>query len=149
METSAPLLAVCPDGLHTVQAVEWEEVELAVDSGASDAVIPEDMVLSAVTQEGVASKKGVECEVANGIMVPNLGEKRFICVSNEGISRRLIAQVCDVNKGLLSVSKITKGGSRVVFDDESYIEDKNTKERMHLEERNGMYMLTLWTNKGF
>ena len=27
----------------------------------------------------------------------------------------------------------------------SYIEDDRTGERMHMEERNGMYMLKLWT----
>ena len=44
------------------------------------------------------------------------------------------------------MSKITNGGSRVVFDsDGSYIEDKNTREKMYLKEKNGMYMLTLWT----
>ena len=88
--------------------------------------------------------------MANGVRIPNQGENKFVGVSNEGISRRLVAQVCDVNKGLLSVSKVTKGGSRVVFDsDGSFIEDKRTKEKMHLSEKNGMYMLTLWTKKGF
>ena len=86
----------------------------------------------------------------SGIMIPSLGENMFVGTSNEGVSRRLTAQVCEVNKGLLSVSKIAKGGSRVVFDsDEAYIEDKHTLERMYLKERNGMYMLTLWAKKGF
>ena len=70
--------------------------------------------------------------------------------SAEGFSRRLTAQVCDVNKALLSVSKVTRSGSRVIFDaDGSYIEDKNSGERMHLVEKNGMYMLNLWTKRGF
>ena len=120
----------------------WEEVELAVDSGASETVISEDMVVSADIRDSPASKRGVEYEVANGVRIPNLGEKKFIGVSDEGISRRLTAQVCDVNKGLLSVSKVTKAGSRVIFDsDGSYIEDKTNGERMRLSERNDMFML--------
>ena len=92
----------------------------------------------------------MEYEVANGIRIPNLGEKKFVGTSTEGISRRLTAQVCDVNKALLSVSKVAKSGGRVVFDsDGSYIEDKNTGEKMNLVERNGMYMLSLWTKRGF
>ena len=56
--------------------------------------------------------------------------------------------MCEVNKGLLSVSKATCGGSRVVFDsDGSYIEDKASGERMYLLERNGMYMLRMWTRR--
>ena len=74
----------------------------------------------------------------------------MIGTSNEGISPRLTAQVCDVNKALLSVSKVTKSGSRVVFDAEgSYIQGKNTGEVMNLVEKNGMYMLSLWTKRGF
>ena len=143
-------MTICPDGLNTVKEGEWEEVELAVDSGAADTVINEDMVIPAITREGTASNRGVEYEVANGARIPNLGEKKFVGVSNEGISRKLTAQLCEVNKGLLSVSKITNGGSRVVFDsDGSYIEDKNTREKMYLKEKNGMHMLTLWTKRGF
>ena len=43
-----------------------------------------------------------------------------------------------------------KAGSRIVFDsDGSYIEDKETGECMYLEEKGGMYMLKMWTKKGF
>ena len=40
---------------------------------------------------------------------------------------------------------MAKAGNRVVFDEDgSYIEDKNTGERMWLKEKDGMYMLKLW-----
>ena len=75
--------------------------------------------------EGPASKRGVEYEVANGEKIPNLGEKKFRGVTIEGKSRNITAQVCDVNKALLSVKKVMSAGNRVVFDgDGSYIEDK-------------------------
>ena len=108
------------------------------------------MILSADLVEGPASRRGVEYEVANGIRIANLGEKKFTGVSREGVGRRLTAQVCDVNKGLLSVSRIASSGHRVVFDSNgSYIEDKRTGETMALQERNGMYMLKLWTKRVF
>ena len=73
-----------------------------------------------------------------------------MATSEEGIGRKITAQVCDVSRGLMSVSKIAKSGSRVVFDkEEAYIEDKRSGERMYLQEKNGMYMLSMWTRKGF
>ena len=54
-------------------------------------------------------------------------------------------QVAEVNKALLSVSKVVKAGNKVVFDEEgSFIEDKKTGERMWMKEEAGMYMLKMW-----
>ena len=56
----------------------------------------------------------------------------------------MTAQVGDVNKALLSVSKLIKTDHRVVFDpDGSYIEDRRSGEKMRLVEEGGMYALTL------
>ena len=82
------------------------------------------------------------------------GEKRFVVEGEEGYERKMTAQVCDVNKALLSVSKMVKAGNKVVFDsgsdgEGSYIEDRWTGERMYMEERGGMYILKLWAKKGF
>ena len=88
--------------------------------------------------------------MANGVRIPNLGEKTFSGVTEEGALRSITAQVCEVNKALLSVSKVVKAGNRVVFDDQSYIEDKKTGARMWLKESGGMYMLKMWVkNMGF
>lgn len=41
--------------------------------------------------------------------------------------RSLTAQVCEVNKPLMGVSKIARVGHKVVFDDDgSFIEDKSS-----------------------
>ena len=70
-------------------------------------------------------------------------------VTDEGLARKMTAQVCDVNKALLSVSKAVRQGNRVIFDDkESYIENKSTGERMNLVLENGMYMLKVWVKRG-
>ena len=127
---------------------EWEGLEFAVDSGASEIVINGGMVSSVEIQEGSASRRGVKYEVANGVRIPNEGEKRFKGSSEEGVERTLTAQVCDVNKALLSVRKVVAAGNRVIFDEDgSYIEDKATGEKMWLQEQNGMHMLKLWTPK--
>ena len=66
----------------------------------------------------------------------------------------MTAQICDVDTGLLSVSKAIEAGNRVVFDlDEngsghgSYIYDKETGEYMPMQMRGGMFMLKLWVRK--
>ena len=137
---------IMPEGVNAVTAKgQWEQIELAVDSGATETVVGTEMLQSAETKPSWGSKNGVEYEVANGETIPNEGEKKFHGVTESGITRNITAQVCDVNKALLSVKKIVAAGNRVVFENEgSYIEDKNTKERLWLSEDRGMYMLKMW-----
>ena len=95
-------------------------------------------------------KGGVKYEVANGIQIPNLGERRFVGVTEDGIARGMIAQICAVNKTLMSVSKIARAGNRVVFDDDgSCIEDKGTGERIWMAQVGGMYPVELCVPRKF
>ena len=95
-------------------------------------------------------RRGVRYEVANGVRIPDLGEKECQAVTEEGKARHITAQVCEVNKALLSVSKVVAAGNRVVSDGEgSYIEDKASGERMWLKEQGGMYVLKVWVKQGF
>ena len=143
-----------PEGLNNAAEVrpKWEVIELAVDSGATETVIGEDMLKSVHLRESAASRRGVKYEVANGVQIPNLGEKAFGGYTDqEGFSRKITAQVCEVNKALLSVYKLVKAGNRVVFDPEgSYIEDLASEQRTWLQEQGGMYMLKMWVpTEGF
>ena len=70
---------------------------MAVDSGASESVVSEDMLTGVESVEGCAQKKGVQYEVADGTLIPNLGEKKFVAVSDAGVTRAMKAQVCDVS----------------------------------------------------
>ena len=47
---------------------------MAVDSGASETVLPEEDLPSIELKEGEAKRKGVQYEVADGTLIPNLGE---------------------------------------------------------------------------
>ena len=139
-----------PEGLNALEDQEWEEVEMAVDSGATETVIGEDILQFLALLEGLACRRGVKYEVANGVRIPNLGEKRFTGITEEGSLRQITAQVCDVNKPLLSVSKMVKAGNRVVFDEDgSYIENVQSGEKVWLKEQGGMYMLKIWVKRGF
>ena len=60
----------------------------------------------------------------------------------------MTAQVCAVNKTLMSVSKITSKGNRVTFDEDgSFIEDKTTGERTWLTQSGGMYYPKTWVSR--
>jgi len=141
-----------PEGLKSMEeAPEWEVLEMAVDSGASESVVSDEMLTRIDTVEGDAMKKGVQYEVADGTLIPNLGEKKFIAVNDSGVARHMRAQVCEVNKALLSVHRVVQAGNRVVFAASgSYVQDEQTGETMALEEKGGMYMLKLWVKaQGF
>ena len=72
-----------PDGLKSVEEVpEWEVLEIAVDSGASESVVSDEIMMRVETVEGDAMKKGVRYEVADGTLIPHLGEKQFVAVSD-------------------------------------------------------------------
>ena len=94
---------------------EWFEVELTADTGACDTVIPISMCQEIPVQPSLQSQRGMQYEVANGVQIPNLGERQFTGITEYGTMKSVVAQVCDVNRGLLSVRKVTRAGNRVVF----------------------------------
>ena len=144
------LVEIAPEGMNSVEEQEWDEVEMAVDSGATETVVGESMLPGVESRPGEASRRGVQYEVANGERIDNLGEKRFSCVGEEGYECNMKAQVCDVNKALLSVRRLTQAGNKVVFDPNgSYIENLETGEKMNLQEKGGMYVLKLWVHRSF
>ena len=81
--TLGSLIEVTPEGTNRVEQ-DWEEIELAVDSGATEMVVGTDMVQAVQTRECSAFRRGVQYEVASGELMPNLGEKEFIGVSDTG-----------------------------------------------------------------
>ena len=118
---------------------------MIVDSGASVTVVGEHMLKAINTQE---SRSGVECEVAEGSKIPNLGQKEFSAWTDDGAQRKMKVQVTEVNKALLSVPRIVQAGNRVVFDPEGrFIEDITTGEWIDIKEKNGLYALTMWVPK--
>ena len=124
------LVEYVPGRISSIQHKGWEEVCLVVDSGASETVIGSDMVPSAQLRDGDASKRGVEYEMADGSRVANEGEKKSTCISEENSQVGITAQVCDINKGLLSVKRMVDNDHKVVFEKAGgYIEDCKTGKR--------------------
>jgi len=63
-----------PGGGLNAMTGEWEVLEMAVDSAATETVLNDEMVSSVETKERPASRRGVEHEVANGVKIPIYGE---------------------------------------------------------------------------
>ena len=144
------LETVEPDTLNSLEDPAWEEIELAVDSAATETVIGENILKSIDLVEGMAYKRGVKYEVANGIRIPNLGEKIFNGFTEDGMAREITAQVRDVNKPLPRVSRIVSARNRVVFDgDGSYIEDVDNGDQIWMTSQGGMYTIKIWAKHVF
>ena len=93
------------NALSSIPAATWRELEVTVDSGACDTVLPTDQCQEIKLQESEQSKQGLEYEVANGDTIPNLGERRCIMMTeNSSNPKRIAFQVADVHKALLSVT---------------------------------------------
>ena len=132
-----------PDHVKAVNADDgWEEIEFALDSRATQTVMGQDMLSSVETKEGAVVSKRI------GELIPNLGEKKFQAVSEEGVTRSITAQVCAVNKALMSVKKVMRTGNRVVFDEaRTYIEDSVIGAKIWATDDGGMFMVKMWVNR--
>ena len=123
---------------------------MTVDSGATETVINDDMLQNVDTKQGNAYKRGVKYEVANGEVIDNLGEKTFEGVLESGEVRGVTAQVCDVNKALMSVRKMVNAGNRVVFEPNGgYIENMHTGSKIDMTDKGGMYTIKMWVQRPF
>lgn len=150
-QTLSPLMTIEPGaGREPMTEAAWERVDFAVDSGASETVMPVDVLRDLDLKQGEANRRGVLYEVANGDRIPNLGERDFTGSTHlEGIQRRIKAQVCEVSKPLLSVAKLVRAGNSVVFSPSgSYVHDPTTGDYMALQEKAGMYVLSMWAKTG-
>ena len=103
--------------LHSNSGDDLEVIDAILDSGASVIVIPPHVAGGYAIQESTASRVGVQYAVANGEKIPNLGEKLFAVVTEEGTVRGMRPQVADVSKALQSVRGLVKTGQLVVFGD--------------------------------
>ena len=87
-------------------------VRVIVDSGACDHVMPKDMVKGAPIKEG--KNFGVNYVGADGGTFPNLGEQD-LCLTINNIECKGTFQLADIQKPVLSVSKLTENGCDVKF----------------------------------
>ena len=82
--------------------------------------------------------------MADGSYIAHKGSMIFAAVTDYGLPKQITASVTDVDTPLLSVAQIVRDGSTVVFHrDGSYVQDENG-EKIHLEQKGGLYTLKMW-----
>ena len=149
-ETLAALRTIEPVGnLGSMGETEWDFIDVAVDSGASESVMNKGDLDKVPIEESEAQRRGVRYETADGTEIENEGQKSFYAMGERGFLRRLQMQLAPVSKPLLSVKRMTELGHNVSFDEEGgWIVDRNSGEHVWLRPEGGMYMLRLWVYKG-
>ena len=65
-------------GISNVGEAKWIEIEITVDSGACETVMPMSWCRGISVLSSRQYMDGVEYEVANGETIPNLGERRCL-----------------------------------------------------------------------
>ena len=100
------------------------QIRCAVGPEATDAVMPILTCNHVPVAPSAQSERGVEYEVANGEIVPNVGDRRLeAVVQTLRGPKNFIFQVSDVHKALFSVAQLVGNGHRVIFGDQNYIEN--------------------------
>ena len=124
---------------------DWVEIEVTVDSGACETVMPASMCTGIYIHKSSCSH-GAEYEVANGASIPNLGERRCLLMSlGSNVAKSIVFQVADVHKPLLSVSRCADMGFKCILEKESgYLEHHETGECIPLHRRDNLYHMRVW-----
>ena len=121
------------------------EVEVTVDSGACETVMPSAMCTGIPIHRSSCSH-GAEYEVANGETIPNQGERRcHMMTLGSTTAKSIVFQVADVHKPLLSISRCADMGFYChLGKDGGYMEDTITGERIPLHRRDNLYVMKTW-----
>ena len=135
--------------LSSIPAASWRELEVTVDSGACDTVIPTDVCKEIKLQESAQSKQGMEYEVANGETIPNLGERRCLMMTQGSMAPKRIAfQVADVHKPLLSVTRAADMGYQCVLGKSGgWLQDSQSDERIPIQRKGNLYVMKVWVKE--
>ena len=128
---------------HVIPA---DHMELTIDSGAGENVMPEHMAPYTPVQQ--SKEAGVLYTAANGDTMPNRGCKRVKITTQEGQLRTMNMQVTDVNRALMSVAKICDAGHTVTFTtDGGVIRNNQSGEETKFRRENNVYRMTVKLNE--
>ena len=127
---------------------ETKVVEAVVDSGAEDSVTPPGVFMSKVAPS-VMSREGRRYRAANGSPIPNLGQTIVHFQDGDGQTCGLPFQVAEVDRPLISVSRLAAAGCKVTFlEDRGEILHVASGKCLPLVRRDGVYILELRVRSG-
>ena len=143
------LAILCRDGLPEPlvaplsTAARSEIIEAVVDSGAEDSVAPPGLFPGEVLPSPM-SREGRRYRAANGSPIPNLGQTLAHFWDADGAVCGIPFQVAQVERPLISVSRMAAAGCRVSFEgDAGEILHVASGRRLPLVRRSGVYVLEL------
>ena len=117
-------------------------VEIILDSGAGESVMPPGLLPDYPTVPGQAARDGVTYTAADGGEIPNLGEQSIPFCTAEGHECQVTFQVADVQRPLMSVSALTARGNRVSFNGNGgVIFNAKGDNMIRFQRRRGVYVL--------
>ena len=127
----------------------WVEIEITVDSGACDTVMPTKMCPHISILQTEISKQGMEYEVANGETILNLGARYCLLMTENATSMRKITfQIADIHKPLLSVSRISDlGYDCLLTDTGGELRDRVSGDTIPLHRRGNLYVMRAWVRQ--
>ncbi len=118
-----------------------KKILVIVDSGACDHVMPRRMFERIPVTKGIAAENEIMYVTADGGRIPNLGEQK-LTMRVEGRKIVTTFQVADVNKPILSVTKLTEDGNEVKFTRRGgTITDPQTGNKVSFKRFRGVYVL--------
>ena len=125
---------------------EWEEIEVTVDSGACDTVVPVSSLCSFKIVPSYQSTNEMEYEVANGASIPNLGERRCIMLTPGSYEeKKIVFQVAAVHKALLSVTRAADAGYDCLLTDKGgWLIPRDGGERVPIRRKGNLYVMSCW-----
>ena len=131
------------------QSSTWQEIEITVDSGACETVMPMSLCQGISVLASKQYLEGVEYEVANGATIPNLGERRCLMMTQGSQTcKKICFQIADVHKPLLSISKVADlGFDCLLGKNGGYLIDTLTGEKIPLDRRDNLYVLKAWVKQ--
>ena len=132
--------------ISAMSAPEWQEIEITVDSGAYDTVMPAAMCGHISICSTPMSRGGMTYEVANGECLPNLGERKCLMMTeNSHTMKRITFQCADVHKALLSISRISDLGYECTLGKEGgQLRDTVTDDRVPVHRKGNLYVIRAW-----
>ncbi len=137
----------CDMGAILEKKGDLVKVEILVDSGAGDSVMPVGLFPELAVKANNQSKAGKCFFNASGNPVPNQGEKVVKFYTPAGNVQHIKWQVAKVIKPLLAVGKLEDAGCSVVVGKGGrYILNPTTNEKIPMIKSNGTYKVHLWVN---
>ena len=113
-----------------------------MDSGAAESVMPTGVLSGEILVHGAAKLAGVKYVAANGAKLPTLGQMVVAFENGVGTAGKILFQVANITKPLVSVSKLIDDGHQVVFDKRaSYIIHVESGRKMMLKRERGVFIV--------